>query len=272
MERLEAREYGRHNDFVLQQDMQEPLPLQSSLRIDDVVGEPERLDLSPIRNALDDLVMGGTSAAAAASVAHTPEPDPEPWLEPIPPLESLSPQPPPAIDLTTDDPPPAEAASFSDPMLESELFGGDRQTPLPDMPEELPMGLADLAAADTLGPRETVSDDFLQGLTEDTEPVPPPAAVAPSPPETPPRRPAPEMPPAATLAMPPAPNLTMPSAAPMFTTPTSTAKDGEPKSGDPKADDQDAVLQRLESMRKSIASLMDEIAVKTGRPVEPPRR
>jgi hypothetical protein len=72
--------------------------------------------------------------------------------------------------------------------------------------------------------------------------------------------------------MPPAPNLTMPSAAPMFTTPTSTAKDGEPKSGDPKADDQDAVLQRLESMRKSIASLMDEIAVKTGRPVEPPRR
>jgi hypothetical protein len=59
----------------------------------------------------------------------------------------------------------------------------------------------------------------------------------------------------------------MPSAAPMFTTPTVTAKDG-----DPKAEDQDAVLQRLETMRKSIASLMDEIAVKTGRPVEPPRR
>jgi hypothetical protein len=274
MERLEAREYGRHNDFVLQQDMQEPPPLQSSLRIDDVVGEPERLDLSPIRNALDDLVMGGTSATAATSVAHTPEPDPEPWLEPIPPLESLSS--PPAIDLTADDPPPAEAASFGDPMLESELFGGDRQASPADMPEELPMGLADLAAADTLGPRETVSDDFLQGLTEDTEPVPPPAAAAPSPPETPPRPAPPAMPPAATLAMPPAPNLTMPPAVPtrtsMFSTPTVTAKDGEPKSGDPKAEDQDAVLQRLETMRKSIASLMDEIAVKTGRPVEPPPR
>jgi hypothetical protein len=32
------------------------------------------------------------------------------------------------------------------------------------------------------------------------------------------------------------------------------------------------VLQRLEHMRKSIASLMDEIAVKTGRPIERPQR
>jgi hypothetical protein len=268
MERLEAREYARHNDLLLQQDVQEPPP--SSLRIDDVVGEPERLDLSPIRDALDDLVMGGTSVAAAGPVAHT-EPDPEPWLEPIPPLESLSSPAPSAIDLIADDPPPVEAASFNDPMLESELFGGDRQTTPPNMPEELPTGLADLAAADTLGPREAASDDFLQGLTEDTESIPTPA-VAPSPPETPPHPAPPAMPPAATLAMPPAPNLMMPSGvptqAPAFATPSVTSNDR----GDPNGEDQSAVLQRLETMRKSIASLMDEIAVKTGRPVEPPRR
>lgn len=229
--------------------------------IDDVVGPPERLDLSPIRAALDDLVMA--ESVAAAMRASEPEPAFRTAFktEPEPPVAAMSPpRTSPATDLMDllATAPPARAADVAaEPLFDSELFDAERTDVSP--PEFADLHAPEQSLSDLIEPptaelrirRATpAEDDGLGDLTkrvvdrpaDEGEPTPPSAAAQ----LQAPRFTASPSPSPATIAAPRAPE---------------PAADG----------DKAQVLDRLEHMRRSIASLMDEIAQKTGRPIERPR-
>lgn len=197
----------------LLQSMPEPL------RIDDVVGRPERLDASPIRAAIEALI------AAEPMPPTAPRYDASLW---VPTTASE----PPTDFLLTQAPSPQDEAT-NGAMFEAGLFDAEPTAAIDaNHSEEAPPDLIESAGGTEQPPG---SDDFWRDLANGNG-----GALA-----------------SATQPEPPA-------AMPPPAQPASTAAEPTKEKAD--------VLQRLEHVRKSIASLMDEIAVKTGRPIERPQR
>jgi hypothetical protein len=190
----------------------EPEPLQ----IDDVIGKPERLDISPIRAAINALVATEPPTPADEAAAATAAP-PDPRA-----------------------PHSSEDLLFSDPAIPDHSTEGLFDPGLFDVEEHLPAGTSESDQVDSgllASPQERAADAGTDSAPSEL---------------------------AEHMGHHPQPGQSdwPPHVAPLS---------AEPETAGGADEDKEAVLLRLQDLRKSIHSLMDEIAEKTGRPIEPPR-
>jgi hypothetical protein len=191
-----------------------------------------------------------------AAAMHDSEPEPafrsafkpeaRPFAAEMPPFRTSSAAD--LMDMVAAVPPASATYVAADPLFDSELFDAEHTRAQPegaDLPAPA-QSLSGLIDAAPTGPATLSTSDMLGDLTEHVVHREVDAGDT-------------------------APTLTQPQA-PRFATSPPPATSASPRVAEPAADgDKAQVLDRLEHMRRSIASLMDEIAQKTGRPIERPR-